>query len=80
MDGLGEWADASAGAPKAIPLFTPARATRSAFCPGKEEKKQNNLYFTVLEGVTNRPRIFELCLHNYSSFWSLICVVCLQNF
>lgn len=40
MDGLGEWADVSAGAPKTISIFTPARATGSAFCPGKEEKKQ----------------------------------------
>lgn len=40
MDGLGEWAAASAGAPKAISLFTPARTTGFAFCPGKEEKKQ----------------------------------------
>lgn len=38
MDGLGEWADASAGTLKVISLFTAARATRSAFCPGKEEK------------------------------------------
>lgn len=42
MDGLGEWADASAGAPKAISIFTPARATGLAFCPGKEEEKQSH--------------------------------------
>lgn len=40
MDGAGEWADAPATAVKTIFLSTPARATGSAFCPGREEKKQ----------------------------------------
>lgn len=60
-------------------LLYSSKNYRICFLPRKGgEKTENNLYLTILEGVTNRPRIFELCLHSYSSFWQgLIRVVCL---
>ena len=72
---ISPWIDSGSGTlplhmlQKPSPIFTPARASRNCFLSRKGgEKTENNLHLTILEAVTNRPSLFVLCLHSYSSF------------